>query len=354
MSSSGVRLHSLDYLRGLCAFGIMIFHCICHIYMEPPTDSFLAKVGVYGVSVFYILSGITLFHVYKNKFNSGIDVFIFYLKRFFRIFPLLWLCIILTVLLTENFNSKILFINFTGLFGFIYRTDYMVEGAWSIGNELYFYLLFPILIFLYQKNKFLNMCFYILTVLLGIYYAYVLLNTDVSLKDQWSIYIHPLNQYFLFVGGAAIVAFFKDSKISNGLVISLLLMAILVFVFYPVSEGDILLVTGTRRMVYAICCFLVCFSTFKLQFDYPVILHKILGFMGKISYSMYLIHPIMILLVVKLGLLQDFKLFQVLTVLALTFVISGLVYYFIEEKFINLGGVISERIKTRRNGTHIK
>lgn len=55
------RLHFLDYLRGIAALGIMLFHYSCWVFGEPEHGGFMARVGIYGVSVFYVLSGLKFF-----------------------------------------------------------------------------------------------------------------------------------------------------------------------------------------------------------------------------------------------------------------------------------------------------
>lgn len=65
MKQSG-RLHNLDYLRGLAASGIMIYHYSMWTNGHADIDSFICRVGVYGVSIFYVLSGLTLFVVYQE------------------------------------------------------------------------------------------------------------------------------------------------------------------------------------------------------------------------------------------------------------------------------------------------
>ena len=151
---SNNRLYNLDYLRGFAALGIMVYHyCswgLKGIYSFH-AETFLGRVGVYGVSIFYVLSGLTLYYVYYHKMKPGAkDVKDFFVKRLFRIFPLLWLATILTIITrfpTDGMPGPyILFINFTGLFGFIDWTEAIGTGVWSIGNELVFYIFFPIFI----------------------------------------------------------------------------------------------------------------------------------------------------------------------------------------------------------------
>jgi len=63
------RLYTLDYLRGATAFFIMIYHYCSWMSIGNSPDSFLGKIGIYGVSIFYILSGLTLYYVYQHNFT---------------------------------------------------------------------------------------------------------------------------------------------------------------------------------------------------------------------------------------------------------------------------------------------
>ena len=116
------RLYNLDYLRGLAASGIMLFHYMSITFGEFNADSFMGRVGLYGVSVFYVLSGLTLFYVYHDKMKPGLaDIKDFFIKRLFRIMPLLWLATIASVFCFNGgiFEWKKVFLNLSGLFGFV-------------------------------------------------------------------------------------------------------------------------------------------------------------------------------------------------------------------------------------------
>ncbi|WP_367892016.1 acyltransferase family protein, partial [Rodentibacter pneumotropicus] len=55
------RISSLDYLRGLCSFSIMIYHYMLWTGYKVDANDFISRMGIYGVSIFYILSGLTLY-----------------------------------------------------------------------------------------------------------------------------------------------------------------------------------------------------------------------------------------------------------------------------------------------------
>ena len=86
------------------AVGIMIFHYSLWTFGEFASETFLGRLGIYGVSIFYILSGLTLYYVYHTVMvPSKADILTFAKKRFFRIYPLLGLATILTIILSRQF-----------------------------------------------------------------------------------------------------------------------------------------------------------------------------------------------------------------------------------------------------------
>ncbi|WP_404479139.1 hypothetical protein ACI06P_26325 [Sphingobacterium sp. ML3W] len=75
----------------------MIYH-YSNMVAPIPDYSILSKFGYYGVSIFYILSGLTLFHVCEHRFNFTFsEIKVFFKKRVFRIFPLLILTTLLSI-----------------------------------------------------------------------------------------------------------------------------------------------------------------------------------------------------------------------------------------------------------------
>jgi len=82
------RVESLDYLRGLMALAVMIYHYVAWTIGGLEADSVLGRLGIYAVSVFYILSGLSLAIVYNDRISSIGDVRDFMIKRVFRIFPI--------------------------------------------------------------------------------------------------------------------------------------------------------------------------------------------------------------------------------------------------------------------------
>ncbi len=64
------RVESLDYLRGLLAVSVMIYHYVAWSGVELGADTVLGRLGIYSVSTFYILSGLSLGLVYRGRINN--------------------------------------------------------------------------------------------------------------------------------------------------------------------------------------------------------------------------------------------------------------------------------------------
>ena len=344
------RIHNLDYLRGLAAFGIMVYHYFSSTLGKFESKDIFGRIGVYGVSIFYILSGLTLYLVYKDRMDFSFkDISNFFIKRFFRIFPLMWLSVFLTIIivLKDIPDSYDLILNLTGLFGFINWDKYFAVGLWSIGNELVFYSFFIPFLFLLINRKilFFVTCLFVFT--LYIYFAFDILayenSADFTIVNMWYYYINPLNQLFLFLSGILIGYLFKEKKENNKLNIVLLFTGILIFVSYPENGNTINLVSEYSRLIFSLACVLICYCFYKVNFNLPEKLHNSLVFLGTISYSLYLLHPIVFHLV-RFGTdyisAHFFTIpFYILIILSmlLTIFISYYFFKYFETYFIKLG-----------------
>lgn len=341
------RLHNLDYLRGLAAFGIMIYHYLSWTYGHYLSDSFLGRVGVYGVSVFYILSGLTLFYVYRSKLEPFVAGSIdFIVKRIFRIFPLLWLVVFATLAIRKTFPGiAALFLNLTGLFGFVSWDESIAAGSWSIGNELVFYALFLPYMFLLGKNRLVFIAAVLAAFAIYLYFAFVVMDPSGTLTTQWRDYVNPLNQFFLFLGGIIIGYTLKDVDVSKAVAVFILAAGLALFIFYPVEGNTIRLVSGVNRLVFTLSCLMICTGFYKMKVELPAVLLKPFTLLGEGSYSVYLIHPLVFLLT-KWGINFFFRKLHfgtvppVLTISAavcITLVVSYFVYEYYEKYFMRLG-----------------
>ena len=287
------RLHGLDYLRGLSAFCIMLYHYSSWTWGTQEPSSFLGKIGVYGVSIFYILSGITLSYVYTSNTQLNIDtVILFFKKRFYRIFPLLWVATLASIAIAKiHFTLTDIFLNISGLFGILKWDANIATGAWSIGNELVFYMTFPAILFILKQNRNIIIFTTIFIVFTFVYFSFFILQKEVPLKHQWNNYTNPLNQLLFFLSGVLLGRFFQPSFISIKLILFSIVAGTSVLFILPVGEDAIALVTGANRIVLGLCCLLICFGFFGITDSNNLVL-RLFSQLGHVSYSLYLLHPL--------------------------------------------------------------
>lgn len=344
------RLYNLDYLRGAAAFGIMIYHYFTWVYGVYGSETFLGRLGLYGVSIFYVLSGLTLYFVYFKRMEATApSVRDFFIKRAFRIMPLLWLAISLTYLVNTSLPklNTVFWLNITGLFGIIDCNISIARGGWSIGNEIAFYLFFPFFVILskWYKVAFYFLCAAILT--LFVWFAFYYINSAATVVEEWPKYINPLNQVFLFLSGYLLGYFFHKTNISNTTCVIILALSVLCFIYIPVHGDRVKLITGYNRLLFSLFCIAVCFSLYKFKGSVPVVVHKPLAVLGETSYSVYLLHPIVFAFFTRAVRYTSKRFFELpdWSVIAIsipcTLAVSYLVYQTFEKYFMRKGKEVS-------------
>lgn len=339
------RLLSLDYLRGLAAFGIMVFHYTSWLYGELNAQTFLGRVGIYGVSIFYVLSGLTLHHVYGEQFQTKANIKGFFVKRFFRIYPLLWLVMLATIALNRTLPSlTTLGLNLSGLFGFVKWDEYVGVGVWSIGNELTFYAAFPIFMYAVSKSRWVLGAICTLVFAIYLTFAFYVIDPSIPIFDQWRNYVNPLNQIFLFLSGIVIGYFFQSFEIGRVFNYVLIVFALLFFIFFPTQPEITSLVSGLNRLLFTFLCIAVCIGFLRVDFALPGILHRVLAAMGEASYSIYLLHPLVYRGVgIVLSKVGGGSVIRFTVSILVTLVVSQLVYSYFEKYFMRIGKAVATR-----------
>ena len=337
------RISGLDHLRGIMAVLIMVYHYSSWLFGYFDSSTFLGRIGVYGVSIFYILSGLTLYWVYSEKLYVK-NIKKYFLRRFLRIYPLLILVTLLTVFLLRDWGvyfSKArpivtLLLNISGAFGFYAPERYISTGAWSIGNELVFYALFPFLIFMNKWNTRSLYVFYMISVLIGAYFAFITIDGSNSLSSNWKPYINPFNQLFLFISGIIVVKLFERVPKNNVIFGLVFFLSLLAFIMYPVHGDRVNLVAGLNRFVFSIFSIGLVLSVYKLGYTFPKPIQFFLDKCGDMCYSIYLIHPVVFYTLNKYDFVKNVDAgFNFAICVVLTFGISLIVNTLVEKPFIN-------------------
>ena len=339
------RIESLDWLRGLMAIAIMFYHLAIWFYFPRDATTLLGRLGIYGVSIFFILSGLSMAIVYTNFIKDMKTSGIFMIRRIFRIWPLLWVCVALVVSLNfirnGSFDLLKIISNLTTLFGFINPGGAINTGAWSIGNEMVYYALTPVIFLLYNRKKVFGDIFTLVSFLVCLVFAFLILNPKHLIANQWSIYINPFNNLFFYCAGISIFYNLKDVIISQKINSVLFCAGCAIFLFYPVSGDQIDIITGPNRIIFILASILVVISFYK--FDLYSFVPGFVGFslekFGIATYGVYMLHPI-----VKMYSESVFKRIgvqnkevQLVSVVIVTIVIAIASFSLFEKKMIQIG-----------------
>ena len=342
------RIYSLDYLRGLMAISVMVFHYSSWAGVNVDSGTVLGRLGIYAVSMFYILSGLSLTHVYKDRIKDRKDIVKFIVKRVARIIPLFWLATVAVLLISTGkqilssgnitFDYLQVFLNFSLLFGFISPSDYIVTGGWSIGNEFVFYVFFPLFLIILTKNRVYFVLALLFILLLALFYHITFINSKSLLTDNWDAYINPINQVPFFIAGCLIGYFETLLKQAPKLFwLAVGWVAVLLFFYYPVTGDKINLVVGINKYIFLTLLSLLTISILLTVDKFKWGFHIIFKFFGDACYSIYLLHPIvsvMMLFLFKevLGKTLVFAISSIVTLM-----VSYLTFNYIEKGGMELG-----------------
>jgi peptidoglycan/LPS O-acetylase OafA/YrhL len=259
--------------------------------------------GYIGVSFFFILSGFILSFNYKNKLLlKKITFKEFWVARISRIFPLHLFTLLLTVpLFLNDFVTQTitsvgkLLINMLLLQSFfplseIYNSFNFV--SWSISDEMFFYLMFPIIIAFYFKHKkAVNLP---LVLVLTLLIPLGILLAPHYLEHRF-FYVNPLFRIIDFNIGILLYYVYeykifdkllKSIKLATLLEISSVILLILFFIFHRHIPQ------GYRYSCYYWLPMIIIILVFAHKSGYISVLlsNKTIVSLGEVSFGFYLIH----------------------------------------------------------------
>ncbi len=331
------RNESLDWLRGLTALSIMIYHTYVFNFHALDSGSFVGRMGIYGVSIFFVLSGLSMALVYHSYFKTIKDVGYFYFRRIMRIFPLFWLAFFVVMLLNHRMESmSVWFDNLFFLFGFDENKTTIIPGGWSVGVEMYFYVFTPFIIIAYSYNKWLGRLIMAYLLFFGLRYAFLVLRDVTVLGANWYNYVAPFNNFFLFGFGIFLYYEFRNVKLSNVWCFSAIILATLIFMLYPVEGNQVYIVKGFNRFVFSFASILLVLGFFLLSYQPPKWIVYPLQQFGIATYGVYLLHQLLMQFLHDYCHLTNPYGLMISTILG-SVLVALFIYRFFEMPFIRLG-----------------
>jgi exopolysaccharide production protein ExoZ len=353
------RLEYIDALRGVAILGVIMIHCGQRANGMSPFIVNMTAFGGSGVSLFFMLSALTLCTIYFDKPFAVGD---FYIRRYFRIAPAFYVAAIYYVLtdgigpsLYAPFGLQWRHFILTGTFLHGWSPDTVnstVPGGWSIGAEAMFYLIFPLCLRFFDS---------LLKAVLGLVASF-------ALAPAWALLIKTLlSQYE--------PQYLIDVLLFFGFVQNLSAFMFGIILFYIFRTGSVFLSNVPARRLhggFVVLAGLLLLASLRVPVvsSRPVVLVLLAALvvgvrswgrsgvaglifrsLGQISFSLYLIHFTVLehIAVPMLGAVSEnaYLQFAVLmtTTLGLSAIFATLTYYAIEQPGIRLGRWM---IETRR------
>lgn len=223
------KLSGIIFARSFCSLGIIIFHYFCHSKGKFKTllSTANASWGLMFVTSFFSISGTVLYYNY-SKISS---LKTFYFKRWKSIFPAYYICFLYFFLKNVFRYHKLfyrghwlnLFLTVFGLDGYLkYRfKSYYLIGEWFLGAIIIIYSIYPILLFLMNKN------ILIIHFIISCFYPFIHLTNFFIIKDTFNIISCIYSFYFGMLCIKFYLLFFKN-RIT--LIISFLILLFLCLV----------------------------------------------------------------------------------------------------------------------------
>jgi len=298
-------IKQLTFLRFLAAILVVLFHYGRNTW--PFNTSEINKIvleGSIAVSFFFFLSGVVLAVNYFN--NAKFKYRDFIIKRIARIYPVYLLAFVITLILAMLINNSYpkglsIILQMLGFHAWVPGICLEINyPAWSISVEMFFYLLFPLIIFLFRKLKTKQIT--ILVILIWIissfqhYYFVNNLYEVNNIKIEQFILYFPLWHLNIFLTGMLGGIYINKIKKIN-LLTARSLYLIGIIIFFAIFLIDNPLIKYVHNGLLAPVFFLIIIG---LSLD-KSLLTKVLSensfvLLGNASYSIYILQwPIFII-----------------------------------------------------------
>ena len=384
------RFHSLDSLRGLASLQVVIAHCLMTIpalnwmvyqhgipkvhdlefhFIYSPLHFFWNSTP--AVKVFFVLSGFVLSLPYYSESKDPLYTK-FFIKRIIRLY-IPCLAIILISLILKSILFKPNYVSEYGdwvkmmwtkdytfgelikLFTLNLKSVTINPALWTIAPEIKLSLILPLFI-LFQRK--LNLLWSVLSTLLIL--AMVTILNKIGLRSIWSDF--NIFYYLIFFLAGSILCKYRNHVVDwinrlNGIQYTLFVIITLYIYSYSYSLWWLtvpakVLLLAERFADYISGIASIFLIIIALSQPAKKLLNaKFLIFLGKISFSIYLIHSVLI--VVLIYLLKAYLSPYVIAVISFiaSFPVAMLFYYCVEVPSLNWANQFSAYVVKRFNLT---
>jgi len=338
----------LDGVRGVAAIMVMLFHFINGLTYSGAFFQFVKKVsflGQTGVSLFFVLSGFLITRILIQQKSQPFYFKKFYFRRALRIFPLYFLFLIIYFIIISIFNHSFSLNSF--FYYVVYIQNFAMtfhwnitgpEHLWSLAVEEHFYLCWPLFVYFVDRKYLYH--FIIGMIILSIFIRIYLIHQNLesfyftfSRLDELSFgCLLALKE----LRNELSLKKFKFNKTTITIICFFCISILLIWYLLSGAGNNIIQIFKYTILGYIYYIFIGLI----IQLDMHHCIKKLftsfpLTFSGKISYGLYIYHPLCFLL---LNYVMDnhFLFLNFLFSIIFTYLISFISFYYFENPFIKL------------------
>ncbi|MDF3125727.1 acyltransferase [Rheinheimera sp. 1928-s] len=315
-----MEIRKLNTLRGLAALIVFVTHFsdITH-WLD---GSLGGGSGAYGVMLFFMLSGFLMSYLYLDKAFNQVNIKSYFLARAGRVLPLYLVIVFCSYLLSladKDFLYNIP--DFNALVGhllFLYGESVL----WSIPAEIHFYFIF-IIFWAFSKNRAGYIYLLILAVMIVLFFSnFPKIHGDIN-GVPYNLFSVLRSLPYFFIG-VIFGMHYKQLKVpeylrKNRFIFVLCLIPLMYPEFSPVSSDAKVKMWLSYEVLLVMSSVFFC-VVFLVPDNNILLANKLGDFIGKISYSFYLLHLPIIVQVNQFDLSVELK-------LVLSFILSVLAAY---------------------------
>ncbi|MGV3244789.1 acyltransferase family protein [Staphylococcus sp. 11261D007BR] len=309
-------LPGLDGFRAVAVIAIIIFH------LNP----LWLPGGFLGVDTFFVISGYLITSLLLAEFQNTqrIDLIGFWTRRLKRLIPAVFFMITIVVLYTIIFEPQIFYnvkkdavaaIFYVSNWWYIFEdVDYFNQFAvepfkhlWSLAIEEQFYLFFPAILLICLKIfKERGTFFIIWAVSLLSLILMIILSFTIGDQNYSRLYFGTDTRLQTLLLGSLLSFLWPPfklkatiSKKQNSLVslIGLISIAVLIVLFFVISDQDIWLYRGGFYLISVLTLIVIAVAVVPSGIFSKILGNPVFVYIGKRSYSLYLWHyPIIVFL----------------------------------------------------------
>lgn len=359
------RVFGLDLMRAMAITMVLCSHIL---WIYKPNDGIILQLfslfGFLGVEFFFVLSGFLigriLYKVYVKDDFALKSALGFLKRRWFRTLPNYYLVLLINIIISTVLGYSIPNVGLYFAFlhnGFSKMSTFFPE-SWSLSVEEWAYIVLPVSLLLFSilfkpKNK--KRFFLLVTLLLIALFIYFKImyqyNIHTTTLDEWNVSVKSVVIYRLdaiFMGVLCAWISINCSNYWTKWKFSLATVGLLIMVFMYFGMGYLQILPETYPFFWNVVYLplaslsIAFFVPFLSQLETSIkIIKQPIGFISKISYSIYLLHYSVILQLVMLffdtknaTLLHH----HIITTIYLTtvVVVSYLFYRFYEKPMMDL------------------